>query len=270
MNTAIAKYIDSASRMLDPRSRDLEPAAGDYSNSWLRVRNIDDDKRQVTALVSTPNPDRYEEIVEPSAFAKWLPTFMDNPVFLSGHRHGSPDGQPTVLGQWVKMEVTKEGLFGTAQFDDEDELAKRFWNHYRKKNMRGFSVGWLTHEWEMREFDLGNGIKRRIRVFTEVELLEVSAVAVPANRQSVARAASFAGATAGDSDNTTSDELRQLVTDTIRKELRIEPGSTNEAFVRDIGEAILRGQGNDPLDDVQTPGLPEGTDRFIEQMRDLR
>lgn len=270
------KYIDALSRLLDPRTREIEPIQGDYSESEMLVRSIDDSARTVTALVSTPNPDRYEEIVEPKAFTRWLPTFMANPVFLAGHRHGAPTGEPTVLGQWIKMEVTDEGLVGTAQFDDTDPLAQRYWNLYRKKHMRAFSVGWLTHEWEMREFELTGGIKKRIRVFTEVELLECSAVSVPANRQAVARAASSpVGASAG-LDNLDSGQVQKLaelltppIIKSIRNELALEPGSTQASFAQDIVEVAVAHLGNEGMlaRDVQPePGGPDGLSEFKRAM----
>jgi hypothetical protein len=54
--------------------------------------------------------------------------------------------------------------------------------------MRAFSVGFLVHGWELRRFeDEETGEPYKARVFTDVELIEISAVAVPANREAVAK-----------------------------------------------------------------------------------
>jgi hypothetical protein len=48
------------------------------------------------------------------------------------------------------------------------------------------SVGFITHAFEMREMEF-DGSTQRVRVFTDVELIEISAVAIPANRESLIR-----------------------------------------------------------------------------------
>jgi phage head maturation protease len=189
------KYIDTALKLLDPRYREFEPAIGDRSASCMAVRAIDTKARTVEAVASTSQVDRYEEIVEPSAYAKWLPHFMANPVLMPGHQYTLADGKPAQIGTWLDVRITSEGLVGTAWFD-EDETADAWWRKYShpdpRKRAKGFSVGFLSHAWEMREFDQPHG-RKRLRVFTEVELLEISAVPIPANRGALAREASAVG-----------------------------------------------------------------------------
>ena len=74
--------------------------------------------------MSTPNVDRYEEIVEPQAFRKWLPTFMKNPIMVAVHTYIAPNGEPTIIGKWLELRITEEGLLGTAQFA-KTELAEK-------------------------------------------------------------------------------------------------------------------------------------------------
>lgn len=242
---------------LDPSQRELAPQKRDQGASYMMVRSVDRTKRTVTAAVSTPNVDRYEEIVEPKAFKLWLPTFMANPVFCAGHQYVGLSGEPTVIGSWQSMDVTDKELVGTAQFANTP-LADQYLSLFAENHMRAFSVGWITHEWEMREFDMGEGIKKRIRVFTEVELIEVSAVAIPANRQSLVRAAS-AGVPAGtgliDYDQLADKVLAKLspgLAKAIKEQLNTDPGGHLCTLIQDVVMST-QGQGDQGDDDDDVP-----------------
>lgn len=217
----IDKYIDGKAKLLDPRSRDIEPAEGDTSCVELAVRKIDVENRTIEAVVSTGDVDRYQEIVEPKAYRKWLKHFKANPVMLAAHDHSAwSTGEPTVIGKWTDIRITDNELIATGQFMADDDLAEKYWKRYRDKFMQAFSVGFIAHSWEMREFDLAPGISKRLRVFTEVELLEISAVAVPANRQALARAASFmAGQAGGDHDAKQSAAIAKALREEINRDV---------------------------------------------------
>jgi len=181
-------YVDKKNRILDPTRRDLEPQVGDRTFIPGTIRQVDEQNRRVTAVVSTSDLDRFSEIIEPEAFRKRLDAFKKNPVMLASHKHDTATGRPAVIGSWVQLEVTGDGLRGTCEFAEGTEAAEEHWRLYRDRHMRAFSVGFLVHEWQMREFeDPKTGKTYRARVFTDVELMEISAVAVPANREAVAR-----------------------------------------------------------------------------------
>ncbi len=194
-------YIDAALKILDPTRRELAPEPGSRGFASALVRGIDEKARTVTALVSTPNIDRYEELIDKNAYDKWLATFLSNPVLIANHVYSSPDGHPTVVGKWLDLKATDEGLIGTCQFMVDDELAEKWWNRFKQRMVRAFSVGFISHAYELREFEMESGEKRRLRVHTEAELLEISCVSIPANRQSLALAASaMSGRAAADPD----------------------------------------------------------------------
>jgi len=240
--TMTAKYLDETIRLLDPRSREEEASRGDMGCSVAHVRAIDDDTRTITAVVSTGGVDRYEEIVEPKAFEQRLGSFQANPVFVAGHCYSSANGEPTVIGSWSDIRITDDSLIATATFADTP-LGERYWQLYKQKHMRAFSVGWITHAWEMRELAV-DGAKRKLRVFTDVELVEISAVAIPANREALALAASFrtrAGeAIAGEVLTSNNDDLIAAVTDavitTIKQQLSPEPGGLLHQLMTDTAE----------------------------------
>ena len=143
---------------------------------------IDIEKRQIRFLASTPDMDRDGEIIRPSAFKNSIPGFMKNSVFLACHHHRLDSGEPPVIGKvvsaWVEEEV---GLWAVVQFA-ESELAERYWNLYRGGYMKAVSVGVIVLK---SHTEIING--KQVPIFDEVEWIELSACAVPANRSALSR-----------------------------------------------------------------------------------
>lgn len=252
------RYLDADSRLLNPQHRDIEPAAGDRGYSMgFAVKSVDAEKRRVSAVFSTPNVDRYDEIILPSAFEKRLGHFQSNPVLIANHVYYSLDGQPTTIGTIKDLKVTGEGLVGVAEFLKGDALADAWWRRFEQKALRAFSVGFLTvaDGWEMRPFKQADGSSKKMRVFTDVELIEISAVSIPANRQALAAASLGArprnlepGNPAQDQD-AVADVMRRLealekavgqmpqqVEKTIKQTLSVEPGGAMRTFLMDVAD----------------------------------
>lgn len=253
-----ALYCDEARRILNVERRDLAPEEGARGFTPFVVRGVNVKQRTVSALVSTPNVDRYEEIVQPEAFAKWLPTFMTNPVCCANHTYTGPAGEPTVIGQWTDLRITEEGLIGVCKFmDPGDPLTDAWWARFQQGTIRAFSVGWITHKWVMKQFpdpaDPGGGQEVQRRVFTEVELIEISAVAIPANRESLVRAAGAdAGAPGMDPAPGESEDLpdgisgrgltkriARAVKPALRELLNTDPGGELHQFIAGVCEATV-------------------------------
>ena len=261
--------------VLDPTQRELEPRQGAVGFSLASVRSIDKPARSITAVVSTGSLDRYEEIVEPRAFEKHLPAFLSNPVFVAGHTYSGWSGEATVIGHWTDVAIGDAEVVATCVFA-ETALAEEYWRLYSEGHMRAFSVGWITHQTEMREMETpgSEGKKRRIRVFTEVELIEISAVAIPANREALVRAASMlAGATERSSDpgapgtegeaetirnaikETVDEAVSKAVRETLKQQLNAEPGGMLCGLIQDVVDAAQRHEAHGyEDDDVQTSG----------------
>ena len=146
--------------------------------------SIDVERRALRALASVGTLDRAGEIIEPAAFERSLEVYRANPVIMAGHVYGGASGEPTVIGRATKIHVEPDGLPFEMQFAETD-LADQYWQLYRGGFMRAFSVGFLPGKSDTRQVD-----GRAARVHTEVELLEISAVAVPANRDSLVAARS--------------------------------------------------------------------------------
>ena len=65
----------------------------------------------------------------------------------------------------------------------ETALGEEYWQLYKDKHMRAFSIGFIPLEWkDERDQQQGD-----IRTYTNIELLEISAVPVPSNRRALAQ-----------------------------------------------------------------------------------
>jgi len=190
-----ARYLDPRNKVLNPLRRDLAPEVGDKGFLTGLVKGYDAATRQGEAVVSSPSIDRHGEIVLPSAFDnEYLRRFMTNPVMLA-HHEGSPwdTGEPTSIGKWTDIRVTGDeapviGAFELIPAQANDRLANAWAVRFEHGVQRAFSIGFIVHAWEIRELGEGDNAKR-VRVFTKIELVEISAVHIPANYDAVLMAA---------------------------------------------------------------------------------
>lgn len=155
---------------------------------FLMVKRVDEqDPNIVHSTVSTDEIDRYGEIVQPGAFKEALSSFLLNPVVLPAHQHRLENGEPPVIGNvLINSIVISEHLVDMDILFDDDDLGQKYARKYQKKMMRAFSIGFRGLEGEYREEE-----GKRVWIWTKLELLEVSAVAVPANRGALARALGY-------------------------------------------------------------------------------
>ena len=137
--------------------------------SLLEVKDYDDDERIITGMATTPEPDRYGDVVEPmgAKFAAELP-------LLWQHRHDSPVGivklgRPTKSGIPFTANIAKINAPGALK--DMCDLA---WQSVKEKLVRGVSIGFRALEYSYIE---GGGIR-----FTETEILELSLATIPAHQ----------------------------------------------------------------------------------------
>ena len=239
-------YVDDGRRILNPYRLDLEPEKGSrgYSRIPIDMKGIDKVARLIPAMMSTPNVDRYGEIVEPNAYSKWLPQFMDNPVVMANHVYAGPNGEPTSIGSWQDLAISDKGLSGKAKIMTDDPLADAWWRRIDQGVVRAFSVGFIAHNWEMREYKDAEGQKRKRRYFTEAELIECSVVNIPANRQSLILQNSF-NRVAGVATEPAAIAKRLDAVDLALKNFEqllkgyfsLDPGSPTQLFIQDVVEA---------------------------------
>jgi len=148
----------------------------------LYVKSIDQDKRQITALASTGDLDRTDEIIQPEAFKEMLPRYLKNPVVLTSHQHQLESGSSSVVGNAVKAWIDKQGLWVVIEFVKGTALGEEYWLLYSTKKQRALSVGFKEHEGGYEDHD-----GKRVWVWTKIELLEISCVPVPANPNALSK-----------------------------------------------------------------------------------
>ncbi|MEM8781901.1 MAG: HK97 family phage prohead protease [Planctomycetota bacterium] len=232
-----------------------QPAAGLRSHSeWGgEARAIDRDRRTVTAPVSTPAIDSYGERVLPEAFD--LKRFRSLPRLIANHTYQLPDGRTGQIGEWTDIGNRDGELVGTCQFFDTP-LGLDWWEPIDKTGRAAFSVGWLTRKdgWALQPVEGDDGTKRRVRTYIDVELIEVSAVTVPSNPETILAVnagfgrrspVSVAWGEPGDLAELLNrwgeklDDFGELI-ETIEFALRAEPGSKLHQLLLDTVKAVGR------------------------------
>jgi HK97 family phage major capsid protein/HK97 family phage prohead protease len=139
--------------------------------SLFEVKSVDDDKREIEGIASTPTPDRMGDIVEPKGAVFKLPLPL-----LWQHNASQPIGSVTVA------KVTADGIAikaKLAKIDEPGTLKDRLdeaWQSLKHGLVRGLSIGFSPLE--------SSQIKDTFSFrFTSWEWLELSAVTIPANAE---------------------------------------------------------------------------------------
>ena len=142
------------------------------------------DDGTITAVASTPDPDSMDDVVAPS----WnLDDFRASPVIMHAHNY-----EGAVVGKAVEIDLVGDTLMMRVKFDEHESnpLGQRLANQYREGFMSAFSVGFapgkVTPRSQLPKDHPAYSEKSAGSYMTENSLLEVSAVAIPANPQALA------------------------------------------------------------------------------------
>lgn len=151
-----------------------EERAKQFQEITFSIGKFDDENRTFQAIASTPVVDRQGDSVQQDGW--YVENFLMNPVIPWAHDYSTPP-----VGRAIEIGINGQGnLQFTYQAPPEGmyELADTVWNLYRNQFMFAFSVGFIPMDYE--------GDWKEGYTFTKAELLEISAVVVPANPQAVA------------------------------------------------------------------------------------
>jgi HK97 family phage prohead protease len=215
---------------------------------FCQTKEINAEARTIDVVASTADLDRDNEIILPSAFAKGIASFKANPVILACHQHRLSSGSSPVIGSADPdtIKITDKDLGFTMRFANTP-LGDEYFSLYRDKHMKAFSVGFIPKAWE----DFNDG-QIRGRRFTNVELLEVSAVPVPANPNAVARAMSWYDS-AGEDPSEIAKSIQAPILDALeklRQSFLDDLASLREANKSSGDLAALRDEINNLADDL--------------------
>lgn len=136
--------------------------------SILEVKAVDEAKRVIRGIATTPSVDRVGDIIDPMGVK-----FANPLAFLWQHDHSQPIGsvkfdKPTKDGITFEAEIAKTDEPGTLK-DRLDEA----WQSIKMGLVRAVSIGFRPIEYSFME---NGGIR-----FSESEVYELSAVTIPAN-----------------------------------------------------------------------------------------
>ena len=145
----------------------------------INIKSIDEQAKTITAYVSTYQWDRMEE-----RFVKgcWdLGAYKANPVGLWAHNEmgtALTAGRPIMKS--VQIGEDDHGVLSVSQFDDQFPFAMDVFSQYERGFLNTFSVGFRPKP-NGYKVEPVEGTNRKGLVWTDVELLEYSAVPIPAN-----------------------------------------------------------------------------------------
>ena len=148
----------------------------EFISSVIEERSVNTTDRTVTGLITTNAIDRYGEVVEAKGMND--SAYEKNPVVLLGHNHAT---LPVGKNLWRKTQ--SKGVLAKTQFVDND-IGNELVKFYDEGFLNAFSIGFIPTKW----IDGNQKDEKWIRKFTEWELLEYSAVSIPANPEALAKA----------------------------------------------------------------------------------
>lgn len=149
------------------------PEAGVRKSLTAEVKQADEDERSVEFVVSTGDPDRDGDIIEPDGWE--LRNFRKNPVVLWSHSH-----RALPIAKATEIRSTGNELRAVAQFPEPGihGFADTVFELLSRGFLKATSVGFDPLEWTINEERGGIDFQRQ-------ELLEFSVVPVPANPEAL-------------------------------------------------------------------------------------
>lgn len=154
-----------------PIKKDGAPVMGS-DQIGVKIEQLDDANLTFIAVASTEDEDRDKDIIRVSGWD--LKNFKKNPIIPWSHNYWEVPIAKSIR-TWV--DATNKRLLFKPKFDKNDEFSLKIFQKYANGFLTSFSVGFRGVEFTERDPNNWWGGKE----FTKQELLEVSAVAVPAN-----------------------------------------------------------------------------------------
>jgi hypothetical protein len=151
-----------------------------------------DGERAVTAVISTATIDRDGEVIQSHGIN--TRAFEANPVVFFGHDYSRPPIGKVVGFKRADTSLTAKIVFAERPKDfpeNEEWMPSTLFSLYQQGVMRAFSIGFIpTEVREPTPRDKGTYGPDVKRVFSKIQMLELSAVPIPANSEAVAVAVS--------------------------------------------------------------------------------
>lgn len=148
------------------------------------IKTAESDDAPMVFVASDDGPDRHGDTIAADGWD--LKQFQANPVFL--WMHGLDVMHQLPIGRVPKVWFEKTQLLSAVEWDKADPFAAEVHGKYRRGFLKAVSVGFRPLEYE--EIKPGKGMKSGMPsiAFKLQELLEISAVPVPANPRALQKA----------------------------------------------------------------------------------
>jgi len=147
---------------------------------YIGKTETDVEERTVTATINTATVDRQKEVVLPNGAD--LERYQKNPIVLWAHQYSET---PIARCLWIKK--SRKSIVAKAKFA-QTEKADEIFQLYRDGYLSAFSIGFIAKKWrEPSPEDIKKHPEwaEAKRVIEQWELLEFSAVPVPANPEAL-------------------------------------------------------------------------------------
>lgn len=154
-----------------------------YRNIDFKVKEVDTENYTLKIVASTQDTDRHGDVIMQDGWD--LKQYKKNPVILNSHRYDDATEviakatKTYIEGKGKKAKLVQEWKFAV----DENPKAKIIFDLYAGGFLSACSVGFIVRKFKEDK----NGVTDWFTI-EEAELIEVSAVAVPANAMALAKA----------------------------------------------------------------------------------
>lgn len=239
-----------------------------FAKAYVRAVS-DKTEGLLTGVVgSTAAVDRYGESIDQSSWD--LKHYKKNPVILWAHNLTMSEDRPPI-GKATKIGIKNNQLVFDIQFDMADPFAADIFRKYKEGFLNAFSVGFICKKVEYEK-------NSDAPILKDNELLELSAVPVPANPEALnalkarsfhSRAWSTMLKEVESSQDEDAEEVEEEVTEenqsnaddveveAEKEEVLVE--DTNEEVVEEeLVEDVESSESQDPITEVETEGEPQG------------
>lgn len=195
-----------------------------FQFEFKQVEN-DNGKLKIRGYASTPDIDRYNDIVDPKAFENAMKVYMKNPIILLQHNSDKP--------LWVVINYTLTLKWLEVEVELSNDIENTF-NLINNKILKWFSIWYIPKKWEyIVKWDT------EIRKINDLDLIEISVVSTPANPNSLFTLAKSIKSFFDESllNNNETMEIKEVINEEVEKLQDItEKAGENPEFTEKLWE----------------------------------
>jgi HK97 family phage prohead protease/HK97 family phage major capsid protein len=213
-----------------------------YLNTSFEAKTYNKNSKalKIAGYANTISKDRTGDVVTAEAWAKGVENYRKNPVMLYQHKHDSP------IGRVDKIVVDKKGIYVEGSVSEAAERNYGIHTLIKDGALKSFSVGFRVKDAKYNRTDDS-------MLITDVELLEISVVSVPANQESL-----FSIRKSFDSEDTYKEFLKSFN----------EVSNEDKEKMLDKIQAGITDMSNDHYHTIEVDGSGNGVTTYASHMQD--